>query len=80
MSENEQTVSVPTPKCMLCGQRSEVSLTMEEVAALMARKLIQDALPNRDADFRELVLTGTHPACWDKMMTDDEEDEPPVET
>lgn len=37
--------------------------------------LIQDALPERDADFRELVKTGTHPECWDTMFPEEEDDD-----
>ena len=65
-------VKIATPKCIVCGERGEVELTDEEVLALGSDKLIQHALPNRDADFREQVMTGTHPACWDKMFSDEE--------
>jgi hypothetical protein len=30
---------------------------------------IQDALPDLTADERELLMTGTHAHCWEKMWT-----------
>jgi hypothetical protein len=77
----DQPVRVVTPACMLCGRNSGVTLTALEHKRLMARDpdtgrptyLIQDALPERDADFRELVKTGTHPECWDKMFPEEED-------
>jgi hypothetical protein len=30
---------------------------------------IQDALPELSADERELLMTGTHAHCWEKMWT-----------
>jgi hypothetical protein len=66
-----------TPRCMHCGERSEVELTETEFAAVTDPNgpLIQDALPGRDAGFRELVKTGIHPRCWDAMMTGPEDAE-----
>jgi hypothetical protein len=34
--------------------------------------LIQDALPELDADQRELLISGIHAGCWAKMFRDDE--------
>ena len=62
-----------TPPCIQCKQTSIVILTDEEHSALFRNMSIQEALPDRDADFRELVKTGTHPACWDAMFPDEEE-------
>jgi hypothetical protein len=33
---------------------------------------IQDALPELDADQRELLMTGTHAHCWEKMWGPDD--------
>ena len=56
-----------TPPCMLCQEPSVVELTRTEFAALNGGGYIQDALPERDAAFRELVKTGTHPNCWETL-------------
>jgi hypothetical protein len=35
--------------------------------------LIQRAFPNMTADQREMLITGTHPECWETMFADDKE-------
>jgi hypothetical protein len=37
--------------------------------------LIQDALPELDADQRELLVSGIHPECWAKMFGDEDADD-----
>ncbi|MET0725775.1 MAG: hypothetical protein ABWY36_05440 [Leifsonia sp.] len=74
------TYVVHTPACMFCGESSAVLLTIEEHRRLFATDpltgrrvyLIQDALPDREPSFRELVKTGTHPACWDQMFPEED--------
>lgn len=64
---------ISTKTCMVCGQNGGVELTPEEVAAFDAYQknpkiLIQQALPNVSAEDREMLKTGTHPACWDSIF------------
>lgn len=59
---------IMTPRCMACGEASIVELTDSEQVALDSGALIQNALPHRTADERELLITGTHGECWDKMF------------
>ena len=60
---------VTTQACVVCGNRS----TLHGVDALgyirwsELRENIQDALPGLDPDQRELLMTGTHAHCWEKM-------------
>jgi hypothetical protein len=66
-----------TPACPLCGQASLLEeLSASEYLALRAWEarelLIQDALPDWSLDRRELVQTGTHPACWERMFPDED--------
>lgn len=70
--------TVGTPRCLLCNKSSQLEITDEEYTALVQEKLhIQRAMPNRDASFREMIMTGTHPECWEKIFeeSEDEEDE-----
>jgi len=60
---------VTTRKCPVCGNRS----VLHDVDALgyirwteMGHN-IQDALPGLDADQRELLMTGTHAHCWERL-------------
>lgn len=68
--------TITAPVCAHCNTASTIELSDAEVKALDEMRFIQDALPNRTDDERELLMTGTHPACWDAMFPpEDEEDE-----
>lgn len=74
MSTNTaEAVILLTKPCMLCNKTSEIEVTAVEAAALKSGAYTQDALAERDADFRELVISGTHPACWENMFGDEGE-------
>ena len=57
-----------TKPCQLCAATSTVEVTAEEKAAIDSGIHIQYALPNRDADFRELLISGIHPKCWEQAF------------
>jgi hypothetical protein len=67
-------MNVMTRKCVVCGQNG----MLENVDALgfirwsELGENIQDALPDLDADQRELLMTGTHAHCWEKMWGPDD--------
>jgi hypothetical protein len=62
-------VRLTTPPCVHCERTSEVTLTATEFMALCTPDLlIQEALPERDDDFRELVKSGIHKECWTEMF------------
>lgn len=61
------------PPCVWCTKQEPVGITEDEYDAwVVARKHVQHAFPTRDADFREMILTGTHPECWDSMFGDED--------
>lgn len=67
--EEPVVIRLQTPPCLECGEVSVVELTREEFRALNNKELkIQEALPDRESSFRELVKTGTHDKCWRDMM------------
>jgi hypothetical protein len=63
------------PTCPVCGERSIVdgvdALGYVEWSQL--GKTIQEALPDLDEDQRELMITGTHAHCWERMFGGDDE-------
>lgn len=69
-------IRVQTPPCILCGQSTVMEVS--EDAFYRWRNPnglnIQDAFPFLNADERELLKTGTHPACWDQITATGEED------
>jgi len=60
---------VRTRPCPMCGNRS----VLEDVDPLgyirwiEMGEMIQDVLPELDEDQRELLMTGTHAHCWERM-------------
>ena len=61
-------MKVTTPPCISCGETSEVEVDSNRYQAWQAGTLIQNAFPAFTADERELLMTGTHPACWNAMF------------
>lgn len=69
------TDSHECPECMVCHQSAIIGITDEEakgIQAWYAGELIQVALPNTSPEKRELIKTGFHPECWDKMFGGEE--------
>lgn len=74
---DEPMIRLVTPPCMLCAETSTIELTRKEFSMLAhpARPSVDLCLPDRDLDFRELVMTGTHPKCWDELTKPLDDDE-----
>jgi hypothetical protein len=61
-------VDVATPKCFFCGRGSVLQASEEGFKKWQSGTLIQFALPELTDDEREMLMTGTHPVCWDENM------------
>jgi len=65
---------VQTPQCINCGQIGYVEDVKEKDYKVWIeidksiRPKIQDLFPYLNADQREQLMTGTHPACWNQMF------------
>ncbi len=69
------TLTYMTPLCIRCGQRSYVELDRDRLRCWQAGAHIQTVWPDKTPDERELLITGTHPECWDAMFPEEEEEE-----
>lgn len=68
--------SVITPACMVCGKTSEMEVdTLALHRWQKLNVLIQVAFPDMSAPEREQLKTGTHPACWEEMFADIEDED-----
>lgn len=65
-------VSHNTPACLVCGERSVVEVNSQALAAWKAGVYVQLAFTGLTAEERELLQTGTHPACWDSLVPEDD--------
>lgn len=61
-------VILETPLCMHCGHLGTVSVTSAELADLKAGTPIQEALPAYSDAYREQIISGYHPACWNELF------------
>lgn len=70
--------TITCPKCPHCGIASTMPLAEEVITRLNNRfasgELIQDILPAMSLEQREMIITGTHPECWDAMFAYLDED------
>lgn len=66
-------LTVTTPTCVVCRQRGQVEVDFDGFCAWRDGAVLQDALPDLDADQRELLMTGTHAHCWETMFGGDDE-------
>jgi hypothetical protein len=67
------TATVITSPCIVCGEKSKMEVSVEQYINWRNGELIQVAFPDMSADDRELLKTGTHPECWEKMFPEKEE-------
>lgn len=61
--------------CNVCGQQACLRLSIDEQRKLDQGYYVQTALSRRSADFREMILTGTHPECWKVLYHYEEEED-----
>ena len=60
--------------CNCCGKSYDLDVNPEGLKAWKEGALIQRALPELEPEWRELILSGTCPTCWDEMFGSEEDD------
>ena len=65
------TIVVKTKTCHVCGKYELWSLSRKAVENWQAGEYIQNAFPDMSMEDREVLITGTHPACWDKLFPEE---------
>ena len=63
-----------TLPCTVCGLTSEVDLDPAKFARWKGGEHVQNVWPEWSPDARELLITGTHPKCWDEIFNEGEKD------
>ena len=61
-----------TKPCIHCNETSTLTVDADGYRQWVSGALIQDAFPDMDADNRELLISGIHPACWDTMFGEEQ--------
>ena len=71
----EKLSTVTCPRCMVCGTQSHLRVPVEGWIKRMDGKATHVAFPDMPAEKREMLISGTHPKCWDELFRDMEEQE-----
>lgn len=61
---------VRTPRCMVCGEGGQAVVDRVAYQAWRDGAYIQEAFPTQTASYREQLLTGIHPKCWESLWED----------
>jgi len=69
------TVDVTTNPCIMCGETSTVKMLVHHYLEWQKGGLINMVCPEMPTEIREMLISGTHPDCWNKMIQEDEEEE-----
>jgi len=62
------TVTIEAPRCSVCGQASLVELDREKFEQWCAGAHVQAVWPEMPKEQREVLISGTHPACWKQLF------------
>lgn len=63
-------MTIVSRRCRVCGQDSSVEVEPERFAAYRNGGLVQNVWPDRSIEWREQLISGTHPDCWDRLFGD----------
>ena len=61
-----------TNLCTMCNHHATVVVDIVGYARWRQGELIQIALPETSPEEREILITGTHPECWDELFGGEE--------
>jgi hypothetical protein len=72
MTTETDLSTVITNACPICGHRSKVQVELDNYIKWLGGVLAQVAFPDYTDSERELLVTGTHPSCWDILFSEEE--------
>jgi hypothetical protein len=61
-------IRVQCPRCIHCGESSVLEVEESQWQRRQAGELVQRAFPDMAPADREMLITGTHPACWEAIF------------
>ena len=66
-----ELITVKTKECCMCHLTSELTLIKTDYLAWQSGMLVQKAFPYLSENEIELLITGIHSKCWDKLFGKD---------
>lgn len=70
---NMHTTQITCKPCVCCGKSATITVESAKLAVWRSGKLVQEAFPTLSADERELLISGTHPECWEALFNQKEQ-------
>lgn len=70
-SKDNTKVLVIIFPCVVCNKSSEVELDREQYEQWQSGMHVQAAFPEMSAEDREILISGTHPECWDILWAEE---------
>lgn len=69
-TENANGTVAVTKTCGVCDKDATVTVPLADYKKWNEGRgpFIQDCFPYLSADYREILLSGTHPDCWDRLF------------
>jgi hypothetical protein len=65
----ETLIQYVSKNCIVCAETTVVNLPKKDFEAWVKGEYVQVAFPYLAPEVREILITGTHPKCWEKLMT-----------
>ena len=59
--------------CVVCGKAATLEVPLAGLRKWQAGTHAQDAFPEIPPPVRELLITGTHPECWEVLWKEEDE-------
>ena len=60
-----------TLPCVHCHQSTDIIIPKDEIMRWQNGELAQNVWPDMSPDAVELIISGTHPQCWDEVFGGD---------
>ena len=57
-----------TRRCPVCYKTGSIMVDESELLHYLRGNFVQDSFKTMSAPFREQIITGTHPECWQAMF------------
>lgn len=67
-------IEIVTKQCQVCRKSSVMTVDSDAYNRWKDGMLVQKAFPDMPAPEREMLITGTHPECWTKMFSSEEDE------
>ena len=71
--KNGDRYVISTKTCIRCKKTGTVEILTEEMFWLNQGCHIQDAVKSLSKDYREQMISGTHPNCWIELFGEEEQ-------